>query len=84
MPRQQGAFHHVINSLASRNDFFCAWEHGCFRSMPVAVLKSMSDVVTGGLICEADSWELESEREKKIVKQREGADRERGDSEKNT
>ena len=52
--------------------------------MPVAVLKSMSDVVTGGLICEADSWELESEREKKIVKQREGADRERGDSEKNT
>lgn len=30
--------------------------------MPVAVLKSMSDVVTRGLICEADPWETESER----------------------
>ena len=43
--------------------------------MPVAVLKSMSDVVTRGLICGADPpGERESEGE--IVKQREGAYRE--------
>jgi len=40
--------------------------------VPVAVLKSMTDVVTRRLICEADPWETESEREKEVVKQKEG------------
>lgn len=61
MLRQQGAFHHAINSPACRNDFFCSYEHGCFRSMLVAVLKSMSGVVTMGCISETDPRETYSE-----------------------
>lgn len=45
--------------------------------MPMAVLKSMSDVVTRGLICGEDLWERKREQTE-AVEQREGADREGG------
>lgn len=40
--------------------------------MPVAVLKSMNDVVTRGLICEADPWETRE----RLSNRGRGADRE--------
>lgn len=49
--------------------FSAPMEHVCFRSMPVAALKSMSDVVTRGLICEADPWETEREPERDCQKE---------------
>ena len=60
---RDGREHFIISSLASRNYFFCtygAW----LRQINAGGSKSMSDVVSGGLICGADPWD--TQRTKRI------------------